>query len=180
MGQRRLKAGDKAPDFYFQTPWSPRRNFYETAGDKPAVLVFLRYLGCPVCRMEMADLKREIGLFTQKEAKVFVFLQSPPETVAAAADEGDWPFLIVCDPEGAIFRRYAVEPGGVMKYLHPAGALAAVKAVSRGFRHGKFEGRETQLPAAFALNAMQVVTYAHYGRHIGDLPSPASLAANVE
>jgi len=43
--------------------------------------------------MEMAHLKREIGLFTQKETKVFVFLQSSPETVASAANEADWPFF---------------------------------------------------------------------------------------
>jgi peroxiredoxin len=180
MNRQPLKAGDKAPDFYFQTPWLPRQNFYETGGDKPAVLVFLRYQGCPVCRMEMALLKREIGWFREKKAKVFVFLQSEPATIAAITNEGDWPFFIVCDPEGVIFQKYAVEAGGILKYLHPAGMMAAVKAISQGFRHGKFEGKETQLPAAFAVNAMQAVTYAYYGKHIGDLPSPATLAANIE
>ena len=93
MSHLRLQIGDKAHDFDFQTPWSPRQNFYETVGNNPAILVFLRYQGCPVCQMEMAHLKREIGLFTQKETKVFVFLQSSPETVASAANEADWPFF---------------------------------------------------------------------------------------
>jgi len=178
MSHQRLQVGDKTHDIYFQTPWSPRQNFYETVGDNPATLVFLRYQGCPVCQMEMAHLKREIGLFTQKETEVFVFLQSSPETVASAAKEEDWPFFIVCDPQGAIFQEYAVEPGGILKYLHPAGMIAAIKAVIQGFRHGKFEGKETQLPAAFAVNPMKIITYAYYGKHISDLPSPATLAAN--
>ena len=59
-------------------------------------------------------------------------------------------------------------------------ASAAIKAVSQGFRHGKFEGKETQLPAAFALNSMKTITYAYYGKHISDLPSPATLAENIE
>lgn len=180
MGYLQLRSGDKAQDFYFETPWSPLQNFYETLKDKPAVLVFLRYLGCPVCQMEMAHLKREIGLFTQKETKVFVFLQSSPPTIASAAKEGDWPFFIVCDPQGAIFQKYAVEAGGIIKYLHPAGLIAAIKAVSKGFRHGKFEGKETQVPAAFAVNSKEIITYAYYGKHISDLPSPATLAANIE
>jgi peroxiredoxin len=180
MSHQRLQVGDKTHDFYFQTPWSPRQNFYETMGNNPAILVFLRYQGCPVCQMEMAQLKREIGLFTQKETKVSIFLQSSPETVASATNEADWPFSIVCDPQGAIFQRYAVESGGILKYLHPAGMIAAIKAVSQGFRHGKFEGKETQLPAAFVVNSMKIITYAYYGKHISDLPSPATLAANIE
>ncbi len=175
MSREKLEAGDMAPDFFFQTPWSSRQSFYETAGNNPAVLVFLRYLGCPVCQMEMARLKRETGLFTQKEARVFVFLQSAPSTVTLAAKEGDWPFFIVCDPQGDIFREYAVTSGGILKYLHPAGLIAAVKSVRQGFRHGKFEGRETQLPAVFTVNAGKIITHAHYGRHISDIPLPATL-----
>jgi peroxiredoxin len=179
MGYQRLQSGDKAHDFYFQTAWTPRQKFYETIGDHPAILVFLRYQGCPVCQMEMAELKREIGLFAQKETKVFVFLQSATETVASATNEADWPFFIVCDPQGAIFQKYAVESGGVLKYLHPAGVISAIKAVRKGFRHGKFEGKETQLPAAFVVNSMKIISYAYYGKHISDLPSPATLAAHI-
>ncbi|MBW1813815.1 MAG: redoxin domain-containing protein [Deltaproteobacteria bacterium] len=178
MGIKKLQVGDKAQDFDFQTPWLSRQNFYETMGNSSAILVFLRYQGCPVCQMEMAHLKREIGLFTQRKSKVFVFLQSSPETVASVTNEEDWPFIIVCDPQGAIFKKYAVEPGGIFKYLHPAGIIAAIKSISQGFRHGKFEGKETQLPAAFVINSMKVIKYAYYGRHISDIPTPATLAAN--
>jgi len=30
------------------------------------------------------------------------------------------------------------------------------------------------------VNTQQVITYAYYGRRISDLPSPATLAANIE
>jgi len=56
----------------------------------------------------MAELKREIGLSTQKKIKVFVFLQSSTETFASATNEADWPFFIVCDPQGDVFQMYAV------------------------------------------------------------------------
>ncbi|RLC03714.1 MAG: hypothetical protein DRH90_10605 [Deltaproteobacteria bacterium] len=36
--------------------------------------MFLRYQGCPVCQMEMANLKREFELFAKKETKVFAFV----------------------------------------------------------------------------------------------------------
>ncbi len=180
MNNLQLQKGDKAHDFDFETPWSSRQNFYETLKNNPAVLVFLRYHGCPVCQMEMANLKREIKLFTQKEARVFVFLQSSPEVVASAANEEDWPFSIVCDPQGEIFEKYAVEKGGIFKYLNPVGMISAIKAMGQGFKHGKFEGKETQVPGAFTINPMKTIHYAYYGKHISDVPSPATLAENIE
>ena len=45
---------------------------------------------------------------------------------------------------------------------------------------GKFEGKETQTPAAFAVNATKSINYAHYGTNISDVPSPAALAGNIE
>ncbi|MEE9913528.1 MAG: AhpC/TSA family protein [Deltaproteobacteria bacterium] len=166
----KLAIGDKAPDFKFATPWDKEITLYADAGNHPAILIFLRYYGCPVCQMEMASMKREIGPVAQKGARLFVVLQSAPETIVSLIKKDDFPFTIICDPQGKIFRRYGVEAGGMIKYLHPAGLLAAIKAISRGFGHGKFEGRETQLPAAFAMTADRLITYAHYGKNIGDMP----------
>ncbi|MDP2855264.1 MAG: peroxiredoxin-like family protein [Smithellaceae bacterium] len=167
----KMTIGDKAPDFKFQTPWDDEANFYDAVGNHPAVLFFLRYYGCPVCRMEMAIIKQEIDLVRQKRGRVFVVLQSAPETIASLIKRDDFPFTIICDAQGKVFKRYGVEAGGLIRYLHPAGLFAAIKAIGRGFRHGKFEGKETQLPAAFAMTAEKVVTYAHYGKNIGDIPS---------
>ena len=167
----KMASGDKAPDFKFQTPWDDEAGFYDTVGDKPTVLIFLRYYGCPVCRMEMAKIKQEIDVARQKGAHVFVALQSAPKTIVSLSTREDWPFTIICDPQKKIFQLYGVEPGGVVRYLHPAGLIAAIKAVRQGFRHGKFEGKETQLPAAFTVSAGKVITYAHYGENISDIPS---------
>jgi peroxiredoxin len=176
----RLRVGDKAPDFKFETPWERGGGFYEAAGNKPAVLVFLRYLGCPICQIDMANLKGEIGLIEQKKAKLFVILQSSPDVVASATKKEDWPLTIICDLKGDLFQLYHVEPGGIIKYLHPAGLIAAIKATLQGYRHGKFEGHETQVPAVFIVSPDKVVKYAHYGRHISDIPSTGTLAANIE
>ncbi len=174
--QIKLKTGDNAPDFNFVTPWQTGLEFYKAAGENPSVLIFLRYQGCPVCQMEMASLKHEIDLFAQKDAGVFVFLQSSPEVVASAANKEDWPFTIVSDPSGDIFRLYSVMPGGILKYLHPAGLMAAIKATFKGHKHGKFEGMETQLPAAFIVGTDKTIIYAYYGKNISDVPSPKTLS----
>ena len=176
---RRLKAGDKAPNFQFDTPWRSLQDYYENTQNKKSIFVFLRYHGCPICQMEMANLKREINLFHQKEVELFVFLQSSTATLLPVLKEEDWPFHIVCDPKGIVFQLYAVEQGGLIKYLHPAGLMAAVKATSRGFMHKKFEGRETQLPAAFVIKPDKTIAYAYYGRNISDVPKLSTLVENL-
>jgi len=129
--------------------------------------------------MEMAILKHDMALFDKKDARVFVFLQSSNATLAPLLKKEDWPFDIVCDPKGKIFQQYKVEPG-LLKYLHPAGLIAAVRAIGLGFTHGKFEGRETQLPAAFVIKPDKTIGFAYYGRHIGDVPAPSALAQYLD
>jgi len=175
-----LKVGHKAPNFQFDTPWTSSQDFYETIQHHGVIFVFLRYHGCPVCQMEMANIKRDIELFNQKKARVFVFLQSSTATLIPLLKERDWPFDIVCDPKGTIFQLYAVEPGGIMKYLHPAGLIAAIKAICQGFVHKKFEGKETQLPAAFIIKSDKTIKYVYYGKNISDVPKPSTLAENFD
>ena len=167
----KLNIGNKARDFKFTTPWNEDVSFHDAVDNNPAVLIFLRYYGCPVCQMEMARIKQEIDFIRKKDGKVFVVLQSTPETIASMIDEDEFPFTIISDPQGKIFQLYAVESGGIVRYLHPAGMIAATKAICRGFKHGKFEGNETQLPAAFAMTGDKLIKYAHYGRYISDMPT---------
>lgn len=175
----RLKEGDKAPDFCFDTPWETGREFHAGSAGKPSVLLFLRYIGCPVCGMEMAAYRRHIGLIEGKGARLFVILQSPAATIADGTGRQEWPYTVVCDPQGLIFRQYGVAAGGLLRYLHPAGLTAAVKATLKGFRHGKFEGRETQLPAVFIVAPDGSIQYAHYGAHVADVPAPAVVASHL-
>jgi peroxiredoxin len=174
-----LTIGNKARDFKFKTPWDDEVNFYYVVGNNLAVLIFLRYYGCPVCQMEMAKIKQNIELVRKKGGRVFVVLQSAPEMLASLTNKEDWPFTIISDPQGKVFQLYGVEAGGIIKYLHPAGLIAAIKAISRGFRHGKFEGKETQLPAAFAMTAGKIIMYAHYGENISDMPSLAEMIIGI-
>ncbi len=175
----KLNIGDKAPDFRFRAPWDGETNFYDAVGNNPAVLIFLRYYGCPVCQMEMAKIKQEIDLVRKKGCRVFVALQSAPETLTSLTKREDWPFTIICDPKGEIFQLYGVEAGGFIRYLHPTGFFAAIKAVLQGFQHGKFEGKETQLPAAFSMTADKMLKYTHYGEIISDIPSLAELTSVI-
>lgn len=174
-----LQSGNTAPNFRFNTPWTSMQDFYDSQHNQNAVFIFLRYHGCPVCQMEIANLKNDIELFNQKNARVFVFLQSSPDTIKSLLKKEDLPFDIICDPKGIIFKLYAVEQGSILRYMHPAGLIASIKALSRGFVHKKFEGKETQLPAAFIIKSDKSISFAYYGKNISDVPKPKTLAEKI-
>ena len=70
-------------------------------------------------------------------------------------------------------------PSGVaaslMKFLKPQGLIAATKATFKGHFHGKFEGKETQMPAVFVIDENRNIRLAHYGNDITDVPQLPAL-----
>lgn len=166
----KLLVGSRAPDFNFESPWDNQNSFYGITKNKSVIIIFLRYIGCPVCQYEMASIRRKIDNVNQKNIMLFVVLQSTTEMIRSVAEKDDWPFTIICDPEGKIFRQYSVEKGNLLKYLNPIGLIAAAKSLMAGYSHGKFEGDETQLPAAFSITGDKTIKYAHYGNRVNDIP----------
>lgn len=174
----KIKTGDQAINFQYATPWQSNLDFFKQTENKKAIVSFLRYNGCPVCKMEMAEYKRDIQLLENKNTLLYVVLQSTQSIVNKSAQETDFPFTIICDPTGALFDMYGVK-ADLVKFLNPKGLIAAAKATIKGHHHGKFEGRETQMPATFIINEHKKISYTHYGNDITDVPNLASLTKHL-
>ncbi len=166
---KKLTEGNEAPDFEFMTPWEGPLSLYPLLSAGSVALYFLRYLGCPVCRMEMDAIKAEAARFAEKGVKVVVVLQSSRQSLAENLREGDYPFLIACDPDADIYIQYRVSPGSFLQYVAPPAALRAMKALREGYTHGKKEGLELQLPAVFLVGPDKNLKFVHYGRHVADV-----------
>ncbi|MBU2489315.1 MAG: AhpC/TSA family protein [Proteobacteria bacterium] len=166
---KKLTEGIIAPDFEFMTPWEGPLSFYPLLDEGAVALYFLRYLGCPVCRMEMDAIKADAARFEGKGVRVVVMLQSARQTLAENLRENDYPFLIACDPEADIYTQYRVSPGSFLQYVAPPAALKAMKALREGYTHGRKEGLELQLPAVFLVGRDRQIRYLHYGRHVADV-----------
>ncbi|MDY7032218.1 MAG: redoxin domain-containing protein, partial [Thermodesulfobacteriota bacterium] len=89
-----------------------------------------------------------------------------------------FPFTIACDPEGKIFNLYGVSPGNLINYI--AGFPKGLKVIFKGMKHGKFEGKEMQLPADFLIDKEGIVRFAHYGKNPGDSTPIAKILENRE
>ena len=177
---QRLTAGAAAPDFTFDTPWKKGEKLSGFTKKGTTVLMFLRYMGCPICQMKIAELKKEFPLFKKRGVSLLVVLQSTPENITPMISQKDMPFVIVCDPHERLFTLYGVRPGSIFGYVTPTTIVRAVRATLQGFKHGKYEGNEKQLPATFIIDKGGKVKYARYGKNVADVPKTEKLLAEID
>ncbi|KIL42275.1 hypothetical protein SD70_01730 [Gordoniibacillus kamchatkensis] len=174
----KLSVGAKAHDFDYSTAWSSGLRFYDQLEGRQNILLFLRYYGCTVCQLQIAKLIEGYGQFIENNVKVFVVLQSPPETIREQVNQEDIPFTIICDPLQSLYRLYDVGAAGSKEELGSPALMEKLEEIRiRGIQHGKYEGNEMQLPAAFIINEGGVIQYVHYGTDAGDVPSVEQLIA---
>ena len=174
-----LKDGDKAPLFAFSDHTGARRDLADLAGrGKPAVLVFTRYAGCPICRLETSRLGRNAAAFAAKGATLLIVAQSSPANLGPLVELAPGAVL-VSDPAGDSYRLYDVRTGYLLQYAAPAELARAKEAAAAGFAHGPREGEERQLPASFVIGPDGTILWARYARNIADAASPEELLAKL-
>ncbi|ACL67367.1 alkyl hydroperoxide reductase/ Thiol specific antioxidant/ Mal allergen [Anaeromyxobacter dehalogenans 2CP-1] len=171
----RLRVSDRAPDVALEGVDGGRLECSRPGA--PAVVLFTRYAGCPVCQLEVARIASAMPEFRARSCGVWMVFQSTAEHLRAAMAEWKPGFAAVADPTAHLYEAFGVE-ASVAGYLAPGSLLALVRATMAGKRHGRFEGRETQLPAGFVLDPTGRIALAHYGRSVGDdAPVSALLGA---
>ncbi|HAH61546.1 MAG TPA: peroxiredoxin [Treponema sp.] len=175
----KIKVGDKFPDFRFSTPFRTDLKLSGAAEGKRIILVFLRYYGCTLCQYDMAQYARNYDRIVQAGGKLLVVLQSDPEQLRQElGSETAFPFEIVCDPDRALYRQFEIQPASEkLKMIGPKTIGKITRAQAAGFKHGRYEGEELQLPAAFILNSDLSVAYAQYAKTIDDVPDADQLSA---
>lgn len=167
----KLQKGSILPDFTFQTAFGGEKALYETIGEKPTFLLFLRYYGCTICQLDIHRLAEEYDIFTRKGAQVLVVLQSKPEVIQKDAGAEKLPFTILCDPEEKLYKEYEILPAKSKLGLVSLGTIKKLGAAKKEFQHGEYEGNELQLPALFLVGPGGRVDYAHYAKNLADLPT---------
>jgi peroxiredoxin len=168
----RLQKGSFAPNFHYQTHFDTEsKEYFIESQDKKSILFFLRYVGCLVCQLDIKRINDNLSSFRNKNTEVFVVLQSTNESIETYMELQQIDFKIVSDTFSKIYNSYAVKKGNLFQFLSPKSIPKVIKSMKYGFRHGKFEGEETQLPAVFIVDENHKITYCYYGKSISDLPS---------
>lgn len=180
----KLVKGTKMPDFTYLSPYAEGDQSFEAfANGKKTFVVFLRYYGCTVCRLDLHLYAQRMKEFADKDCQLMVVLQSDPNLVKDEAPLGTFPFEIACDPAQAVYKKFDIEPAKSMLAMIGGGLFKAVKkmkaAKAFGFEHGEYEGNEQQLPAMVLVNENGIITYSHYAKNLVDMPGIDDMLAMV-
>jgi len=171
----KLKVNDFLPDLRAETSRGPASFSQLVAGQK-TVFLFLRYAGCRVCQYDMMALAAEYGQIEKAGGQVYVALQSSLETVAELLRTSGYPFAVISDEPGRLYRALGIDSASSAEQLvSPQSREKVDKAAACGFVHGKNEGDELQLPATIITDGSMRIQYLRYGTRSGDTPSPEEL-----
>lgn len=163
------------PNFTYLSYDGKRKDLYEEIGDHSAAILFLRYMGCTKCRLDVHEVLMNQEGIRKKGIKVFIVFQSKISNVQEYL--ADFPYEIICDPEQELYRRFDILPAQSKEELLDFDGFAKEhsqfkeKKEKLGLVHGEYEGDELQKPAIFLLDAQKRVFFAHYASSLMDMPA---------
>jgi peroxiredoxin len=164
--------GDAAPDAEILDRTGVPARLADVWAEQPAVVVFLRYFGCPFCQAQVVSLREEHMRFARLGTRISLIGQGTPTDCAEFCDRQRIEFDVFVDPERVAFRAFGLIEGGIRQVLTPAVLLPWVKnelkAETRqgGLRGGSF----MQMPGTFVVDTTGIVRFAHRNRHVADTP----------
>ena len=140
--------------------------------ERPAVLVFLRHLGCMFCREYTAQLQEDLAAFQKYEAKIALINFETAEATHKFCDARSLVPSFVClsDTERNAYRAYNLS-------RITAGELFAPHVWARGFQaalHGHLasipKGDPFQMPGVFVVDTSGIIQFAHRNKDAADNP----------
>jgi peroxiredoxin len=141
--------------------------------DRLVHLQFRRFVDCPICNTHIAGLRgraREIDAAGIKEVIVF---HSSAQSIRSY--QKDVPFVLVGDPEKALYKEFGVETSLGFMSLKALGA--GMRGMVRGHFGLRFSGGPLGLPGDFLIAPSGQIKAAKYGTHAYDQWSVDELIA---
>ena len=162
-----LSIGDSAPDLTLPDQTEQSVCLSSLWHDQPLVLIFVRHLGCPLCRGQLAQVRDHIQQYRDAGAEVVAVTMSPAAELAPFRQEFQLPFRLLSDIERTAYRAYGLQRGGLL-------AVAGPSVWRRGwnslvsFGTGRIVGDPYQMSGSFVIGADGLIRLAHYAKSSAD------------
>ena len=140
---------------------------------EPAVVVFLRYFGCPFCQSQVVQLRDERERFTDLGAGIVLIGQGSPAEAASFTERMEQPFDCLVSPDRSAYRAFGLARGTSAQVYGPkvAGPFVRAQMNRETLQRGLHGGRFLQMPGTFVIDTDGVVRMAHRNRHVADNPT---------
>ena len=175
-----LYAGDRIPEFTYDTPYAGGNSFYQLLAEdeRPLFLIFLRNFGHPLTRHYVVHYAQTMAQLTG--GRLACVVRSKPQVISEHLPEGALPYTIICDAEGVLYDFVGVRQAAHRFMAYSLAGLSILKAAEKqGFHEDK--NAPLQLPLTLLMGREGQVLMAHYGSSITDQPeSGAAMQAVLE
>jgi peroxiredoxin len=174
------EVGDPAPDAILIDLERREVRLSSFWAETPAIVVFLRYFGCPFCQTQVVTLRNEHERIHRAGAQVGLVGHGDPDAALEFTSSKQLPFPLLMDRDRGTYRAYGLVLGKAMQALSPRVALPWIRAEmssetrQRGLKGGNF----LQMPGTFVIDTRGVVRarggmvrMAHRNRNFADTPS---------
>jgi peroxiredoxin len=164
--------GDPAPDGALLDLVGKRSWLSTSWAERPAVVVFLRYFGCPLCQAQVVGLRDDGDRFDQMGGDVILVGQGTPQDAASFLSRKRAPFPCLIDPDRSLYRAYGLARGSFGDVFGPDAVFSSVRqSLHRETIHGTLHGGNLmQMPGTFIVDRHGVLRFVHRSRTIADTP----------
>ena len=151
----------------------------EQLGEKPTLLVFLRFFGCTFCRETISDLRAAAESDPTYPSVLFFFQGTSREGRAFLRHY--WPEArAVSDPELRFYEAFGVARGSFLQMLGPSVLWAKRRANAKGHHNGERGAADIwRMPGLFVVAGDRVL-WRHEFRHAADHPDFSRIPSRFE
>jgi len=152
---------------------APTRQVYDTSGGmldlaslwcgRPALIFFLRHLGCALCRAHLQALRDSYADFERRGVAVVAVSFADPQGAAQLKHRQHLPFPVLADPSRQAYRAFGMLEGSLAAAAGPDVLLRQLAQALRGNISyiNPLEGHITQLGGTVIVDHSGVVRFAH-------------------
>jgi len=172
---RVLAAGDRAPEM-IATALDGTKVRLPLAGTW-TLLSFLRYASCPMCHLRVRELRLAREDFEHEQLGWFAVFHSPVSRLKRHMPEEVWAHVIP-DAQRTLSDSYETRhswTGLLLSVLVPSFWWRFIRAAALGYWGGAIDHSFHSMPADFVISPDGMIRAVHYGRHIGDHLTVASV-----
>ncbi len=158
MGKNKVKVGDKAPIFKLDSYNAETIDLAELIGKQKIVLIFSRYVGCPICQLDLKELMSCLPELEGKGAKVLYITQSGEKIAKEFIEKESIKIPVIPSTKEELYKEYGL---GLMSVGAIGGVRKKLKEATKlGIEHGEYEGWEKQCPGQFVIDEEGIVIHA--------------------
>ncbi len=170
---RRPALGEPAPDVTLTAAGKSEPLLLSSLWkERPAVLVFLRHLGCMFCREHTAQLQESLPLFQELEVRIALINFESEEATQkfCSARNLNEPFLCLSDTERNAYRAYNLSRITATELFAPHVWARGFQAALHGHLASIPKGDPFQMPGVFVVDTAGILRYAYRSRDAADNP----------